>query len=1049
MRSWQTDDGLPQNSVRSITSGRRGYIWFGTEEGLVRFDGARFSVINEEQGPVATSNFISAVLPKYDQEGLWVATDGDGLLNWTGGRLQQAVAPELLPSGNVSAAYQDRTGALWIGTREGLSRLKNGAVQTWRVAEGLAHDYVRSIFQDASGRIWIGTYGGLNYMEEGRLKSAPWQELAGVDVRAITETTDGNLFFGTNGEGLFRAAKDQLRRYTTKEGLGHDDVASLAVAPDGALWIATYGGGVSRWKDDQFASITAEQGLSNDLCLSIYPDAQGLIWVGHNGGGLTCLLPRRVKVIDKQAGLAGDIALPILETREGDVWVGTATAGVTRFRDGVATTFDATNGLPRNVVLALGQDHEGAVWIATAGGSGVTRYKNGGFTTFTRADGLSDGTVTAILADRKGRVWFGTEAGGISIYDGKRFTSLHRGDGLVSESVVSLLESSSGDIWIGTHSGGISRWRGEKLETLLSERTFGKVYTLHDDGAGYVWAGTSAGGLLRISSSGEMARVTEAAGLHGNEILGIAADGDGNFWLSSARGITRVSRQQLMAVCDGRALRVEARFLDKSDGMPSAECNGGVSPSSATLRNGEIWFPTMRGVAVITPGSLATKEGAFRPIIEGFNVDEQPLPLGGEMRLGSSSRHFEFVCTVPAFRSPYRVRFRYRLDGFDEQWSAPTDRRTAHYTRLPAGHYTFRVASAAEDGTWSEAATSVRFSIIPPFYRTKTFFALFACAAAGLVITLHQRRVSSLHGNNTQLEESVAARTAELARANEELKAAKERADRANAAKTEFLSRMSHELRTPLNAILGFAQLLEGDDLTPQQDYSVQHILNGGHHLLGLINEVLDLARIEAGRVDLAIEPVDVSDVVAESVALIHPIAAERNVEIIEPVREYPAVKVAADRPRLKQVLLNLLANAIKYNTYGGNVRVTWAVHDQLLRLTVADTGEGIPAEDIARLFIPFERLGAEKTGTEGTGLGLSVCKQLIESMQGTIEIESEVGRGSSFTIALPLFSEATATTINGGEEDFDTESTDATLSTARTANSEPLAATDLPISRR
>ncbi|MFN2507712.1 MAG: two-component regulator propeller domain-containing protein [Chthoniobacterales bacterium] len=1018
IRSWRTDEGLPQNSVRTIAKDHRGYIWCGTEEGLVRFDGARFSVFDRSDGLAAKSDFVSAVVAKGNGDGLWVGTDGGGVWESTMERLRAVAAPPLLPSGLVSALCEDRNGALWIGTREGLSRLENGAVQTWRVAEGLAHDYVRSVFQDASGRIWIGTYAGLNYVEEGSLKPAPWPELAKAHVRAISQTSAGHLFFGTNGDGLFALENNHLRHYSASDGLGHDVIGGLATAADGALWIATYGGGVTRLKDNQFASIVPEDGLSNNLCLSVYVDPQGLVWIGHNGGGLTCLLPRRVRMIDQQSGLAGEIALPILQTKDGAVWVGTATAGVTRFHNGKATIFNTTNGLPRNVILALGEDEQGAVWIATAGGAGVTRYSGGTFRNFTPADGLSDKTVTAILADRRGRVWLGTEAGGISIYDGERFTSLRRSDGLISDGIVCLFEAGGGDIWIGTRGGGINRFRNGKLETVLTDDSVGNIYTLEEDAAGYVWAGTATGGLLRISDSGQVARVPSFGGPQENQVFGMAADGEGYFWFSSTHGISRVSREQLMDVCDGRASRVEPLRLDKSDGMAVAECNGGVSPSAARLTNGEIWFPTMRGVAVIVPGSVKNNEPSLPPIIEKFSVDEQLLPHGAPVRLAASSRHFEFACTVPAFRAPQRVRFRYRLDGFDEDWSAPTERRTAHYTRLPAGEYTFRVTSSGENGVWNPSEAAIRFSVVPPFYKTKLFYALLACAAAGMVLAVHHFRVSRLRRYNAQLAERVEARTGELARANAQLQVAKEQADHANAAKSEFLSRMSHELRTPLNAILGFGQLLELDDLTSQQHASVQHILNGGRHLLGLINEVLDLARIETGRLDLEIEPVRIRELITDTIALVQPLAAERSLELVEPVGEELDVTVLADRQRLKQVLLNLLSNAIKYNREHGSVHVSCEVREQRFDLTVADTGRGMSAEDLSHLFVPFERFGADKGRTEGTGLGLCLCKRLIESMDGRIEVESAIGRGSSFSISLPLVTKAINVAAPFGEED-------------------------------
>ena len=269
-------------------------------------------------------------------------------------------------------------------------------------------------------------------------------------------------------------------------------------------------------------------------------------------------------------------------------------------------------------------------------------------------------------------------------------------------------------------------------------------------------------------------------------------------------------------------------------------------------------------------------------------------------------------------------------------------------------------------------------------------------------ITLQKEAQNSVERLAVALEGRVIERTAELEEANQELREAKEVAERANRAKSEFLSRMSHELRTPLNAILGFGQLLETSTLSPDDDESVQQILKGGRHLLDLINEVLDIARIESSKLSLSLEPVSVDDVIREVTDLVLPLAAERGIELRGPSPD-PSCFLLTDRQRLKQVMLNLLANAVKYNHEGGSVTVFY--HDDRpdrLSIWVTDTGPGISQEDRERLFIPFDRLGAEQRGVEGTGLGLALTKALVQAMNGSIGVESEVGRGSSFWVSLP-----------------------------------------------
>ncbi|HSH40452.1 MAG TPA: two-component regulator propeller domain-containing protein [Chthoniobacterales bacterium] len=1016
VQSWQIEHGLPQNSVRSITSDDDGYLWFGTEEGLVRYDGAKFRVFDSRNTPLLSRHAIGKVIRRPDGRGVWAGTSGGGVFEADEHGLRVLVPAAQLQSGIVTALCADRDGAIWIGTREGLSRYKDGVLQKWNVADGLANNYVRAVFQDTTGRVWVGTYGGLNFIQDGVVQRAPWEQLAQAHVRAICQMPSGRLYFGTHGEGLFEVNGGEVRNYRRKDGVAHDIITDLASDAEGSLWIAAYGGGMSRFRHGEFASLGEANGLPNPMSLTVYPGADGVIWLGQNGGGLVCLRPRRIGTIDQEKGLSAEIALPILQTRDGAVWVGTAGGGVTRFHGGTARSFGSDDGLPDNVVLSLGEDQEGGVWIGTAGAKGVARYKEGRFQIFTKADGLADNMVTAILCDKRGRVLLGMESGGLSVYDGEHFTTIGRAEGLSNETVLCLLEARDGDLWIGTRGGGVNRLRNGKIDVFLAGGAIAQeVLALHQDARGDVWAGTGKG-LFRIDSSDAVARITSEEGLPEDQVLGIAEDEQGSFWLSSNRGIARVPQQELADLCDGKATRVHPVVFGKADGMKSIECNSGVFPSAARLSNGEIWFPTTRGVAVINPGAMKEMPTRSRPGIESFTVDGHSVDPRAAIRLPAFTRHFEFAYSIPAFRAPERVHFRYRLDGFDENWSTPTQQRSAHYTALPGGNYTFRVSASDKNGAWSAAETTMHLEIVPPFHQTKLFYALIACAGLGSVAGGHYLRLARLNRYSAQLEHDVSDRTAQLACANDHLRReveerkraedaagqAREQAEAANCAKSEFLSRMSHELRTPLNAILGFSQLLLRQNPSAKQENHIEHIVKAGRHLLNLINEVLDISRIEAGRVELSIEAVCVADVLAETLDLIRPLASEHAITLEVQVPNVREHHVLADRQRLKQVLLNLLGNGIKYTPEGGRVTSSVQPVAGALRILITDSGPGIPEEKLARLFVPFDRLDAEQSGIEGTGLGLAVCQRLMAAMSGAIGVESVVRRGSTFWVELP-----------------------------------------------
>jgi ligand-binding sensor domain-containing protein/signal transduction histidine kinase len=719
---WQTDDGLPQNYVVAIVQTHDGYIWLATQEGLVRFDGIKFTVYDKRNTHEIKDNNIQALYE--DRRGtLWFGTEGGGLTGLREGKFFSYSTKDGLPSDIVDAIFEDHNGDLWIGTAAGLGKLKDGKFSTLTVKDGLASDTIIALYEDREGNLWIGTDGaGLGQYKDGRINTFTTKEgLANDLVRAICEDAEGNLWIGTR-DGLSKFKAGNFTTYSTKQGLASNSVLAVFPDKDGSLWIGT-DGGLNRFRDAQFTSYAKRDGLSDDSVGAICEDKEGDLWIGTYGGGLNRLKDARFTSYTTSFGLSDNDVRSILEDREGAMWIATR-GGLNRIKDNKLVAYTIKQGLGNNSVLSLYEAKDGTLWVGTR--SGLNRMDHGKFITYTTAQGLSDDTVLSMVEDGERRLWIGTSAGLSSLKDGK-FTTYRAGEGLTNDSVWSLLADRKGALWIGTDGGGLNLLADGKFSSYTTKDGLANdvVLCIYEDAEGTLWIGTS-GGLNRLRE-GKLAAFTAKDGLFDDVIFQILEDNNGNLWMSSNKGIFRVDKKQLDDFTEGTAGAILSISYGTADGMKSRECNGGFQPAGWKSKDGKLWFPTIKGVAVIDPSNIKLNERPPPVVIEAVLVDNELMDNRAPASLSPGKQKFEFHFTGLSFLAPEKVRFKYKLEGFDKDWVEAGTRRDASYTNLRPGNYRFRVVACNNDMVWNEAGALFEFYLKPHFYQTFSFYAL--CAA--------------------------------------------------------------------------------------------------------------------------------------------------------------------------------------------------------------------------------------------------------------------------------------------------------------------------------
>ena len=760
-QSWQTDSGLPQNTVHAVLQTRDGFIWLATEAGLVRFDSVKFTVFTHKDTPQLGSDVIYGLME--DRSGaLWIATS-NGATRYSDGNFQRISSVASQQANIVWAVHQDSSGVIWAITSGGLARFDGKGLQsvagippldeTSRMQDGAYGDLwlatsnglyhtewgeprrfkaagqavaIQALALDKTGRVWAGMQNGVEICGAARCEpfNLPGVGTGARNVSALAAGETGAMWIGTEA-GLLRYDGTRMSLYSTGEGLPSDVVQLLVCDREGAMWVGT-GAGIARIFDGKIEAFTPREGFSSNAVLSILEDREGNLWLGTESGGVDILRDRAFTTYTAQDGISDDHIRSVYQDQRGTVWLGTNGGGVDRRDKDGFVALTTANGLSSNVVLSIASAPDGDLWLGTP--DGLDRLRNGKVTAFTSADGLADDFVRSLYFDRQGSLWIGTRRGLSVLKDGK-FTTYSALDGLGSDLVGSILQSRDGSMWISTL-GGLTHLQNAQFRNFtekdgLSDHT---ITALHEDADGTLWIGTMGGGLNRWRNGVFRAIASKGAALP-ETIYGILEDTSGKIWVSSNQGIFCASRNELNRYADGAISEVKVMSYGVADGMKVSEASSGGHPAAWRMDDGELWFATLKGAATVDPAHLAMNRVPPLMSIEEVSVDDRAVKADGAISIRPGGRRFAFEYTALSFAAPQKVRFKYRLEGFDHGWIDAGPLRAAYYTNLPPGRYTFRVLACNNDGVWSDEPASASFRLEPYFYQTIWFYVLLVSAA--------------------------------------------------------------------------------------------------------------------------------------------------------------------------------------------------------------------------------------------------------------------------------------------------------------------------------
>ena len=1059
-----TDNGLSSNNTSYVFQDRKGFLWISTQDGINRYDGYSFKYFKHIPGILnSLSDYAAGHIYEDSKGNFWIATrEGLNVFNPDSETFThynpQKDSTILLGSERIVCTTEDKYGNIWIGTRKGLS-LFNPKTKSFTLFQNnssdkksLSFNYVTSLLFDSKNNLWVGTQIGLNKFDyktnsfEVFLKNPQEpKSISGNLITSLFEDSKGNIWVGTNS-GLnrlisFEGGKEEFLAYQynpeNKNSISSNNVSKMAEDSKGNLWIGTLGGGVNILnpvtnKFTNYQNVEEDNtSLSDDNVFSLCIDNFQNVWIATYAGGINKYNSTKERFTFYQPSpfakskVAENNVSSILVDDKNNLWLGTNGDGMKVHRDNNVSDdsflFELKadpknkNSLSSNNVTSIIQDKSGIIWIGTFGG-GVNKFdpsqKKFEVFKYKREDPKSLGNdfIHTIYEDLEGTIWIGTGLSGLNRFDKetnsfKRFRDNPKYPNstkyLNSPEVTSILEDSKGFLWVGTSTGGLSRF-DRKTESFvhfkhiqedLNSISSNRINCVYEDSKKRLWIGTFSGGLnLYNEKENSFIHYLEKDGLASNTVQSITEDTKGNLWITTINGISNFDPD-----------KKTFKNFDESDGLQGKVFNQrSVFKDSKTSL---IYFGGEKGLNVYSFNSINEIKKIPAIVLTDFKIFNESVLLKYSSMIESNTSEiqkielahdenvFSFEFASLDFTSPEKNKYKYLLEGFDKDWINSGTRREVTYTNLDPGKYIFKVKGTNSDGFWNEEGLEVNLIINPPFWKTWWAYTIyFILAAIGFFLVRGYELNRVKLRNDLRLKEFESKKLQEV-----------------DQIKSRFFANISHEFRTPLTIIIGSLEKLKGKMQNNSDNKELVVMKRNASRLLQLINQLLELSRIESGNVKLNASENDLVKFLKRITASFSSLANQKSIQLtfneipVDDIQDNEVIFVFYDKKKLETVFYNLLSNAVKFSPAGEKIDVSVSRDEENVKIRFVNTGTEISPEKIKNIFDRFFQVDDSGTRNfEGTGIGLSLVKEYVELHKGKIEVESNNNR-TIFTISLPL----------------------------------------------
>jgi ligand-binding sensor domain-containing protein/signal transduction histidine kinase len=1036
--------GLKHLVVTAVIQDRNGNMWFGTGGGAVRYDGKTFTLYTKNEG--LCDNRIPYI--KEDKKGnLWFCTYA-GVTKYDGKYFTNYTSKEGMINGAVLSMAEDKDGNFWFSTQGGgvckfevrqsssggLSGTE-GSFTHYTNKQGLSDNTVSAMTIDKNGNLWIGTAGGVNKFDGKTFTHYTTNEgLSDNMVNAIMLSENGDLWVGTESGGANKFDGKTFTQYTEKEGLASNSVNYMLEDKRGDLWFCTFGGGMSKFDGKTFTNYSEKEGLSNNMVMSATEDRSGNLWFGTSSG-VNLYHGRVFTHLTKKEGLKNNIIRLILEDKRGTLWLGTPAGELFTYdiplNDSVARgeLFTYMDGIEERTSLIQDGvcDKKGNVWFASF--EGLLKYDGDHFFRYSMDQGLQNEGLTSVLEDSKGNLWIGNQVEGVDKFDGKTFTQYTSKQGLCKGLIKVIKEDRHGNKWFAGE--GACKFDGKDFIRFTQKEGFTNsiVSDVLEDKQGNIWFATNGDGIFKYDGK-SFTNYTEKEGLSNNNVSSILQDKSGNLWFGSRFGLNKLKTGRLGNVSDPGKPSSLFKYYTYEDGFFGVGCNPNAIYEA---RDSTIWVGTSDRLTVYHPqgdildtmppnvqlsnlglyyenipwNRLSRQDTSFvlgnGVVLKDFKFDSisKWYGLPENLKLAHNNNYLTFNFIGITQKQPDKVRYQYKLEGLDENWSALTNRTDVSYGNLDPGVYTFKIRAVSGEGYWSNDF-NYTFTISPPFWQTWWFKGLIIIVGSGLIVGFFQYRTRTLRRRKKILEKTVKERTKELAQRTIELEDSNQGLEQVNREKDRIMQILVHDLRNPLSGIYRLSSMmLESSDNPAKHREMTGLIHDSSMSLFEMIDDLIE-ATIKNHKETVKPKETDMQLLVTQSISALEFKANEKKQEIV--VDAKVQLFAFVDPQKIQRVLSNLISNAIKFSPGGSTIIMSLIKQDNSLQISIEDRGIGIPEELKDRVFDMFTK--AKRHGTAGEepfGLGLSICKQIVDAHNGKIWFESEGGKGTRFYLEFPL----------------------------------------------